>query len=379
MSPLRRKKALDQYLDSYGETLPNDWQDYSVGNKYDFKCVFCDDYHQGHAVPRIDPLRNKERDDLGIFSCDADNAYVQQLRGQLGFEEEAYVDRDDNDHSNKRLNLLLNGLRFDPEVYKYYKHLTDKDRYATHSHKCYICDDSDWNEAAIQVPVNFSTELSGGEVNICIDCKHDIKDINEVYQSLLVKTFLYKECCPECKQDYFFTEEEMDYRVRVKVKDLQAEFICPKCAHDKLDKLEDTSVFYNFEDAAPRHTVPNRFVQLVCECCRRGFHVDRTVHSLYIDAVHKITETEYICEECYSAGHKKVLEDRTTVKITSNLYIRLIFAIFWDYEVFRFSQGRPELEVILTGRTDTDEIAEAISVAINETYALLHGDQLQIW
>lgn len=381
---LRRKRALNAYIDSYGETLPHDWYQFTVGNTSQNDCPFCTDEHCGYPIPVMDPLRNKiHKDDLGIFACRQCAQHVDiMLSTVYGMESnlETYPDKED-DRKGNRLNLLLQTLRFAPEVYLYYTHLhTTQDRYVLgHPNQCYLCDSKDLAGFKIKVPVSHSGEVSGGDINICTDCEYDLRDIDVLYQSLLTKAFIYREHCPVCQGYYYIDENELDYRTNLSKVPMSAEWACPECTYKQINNLSQESKLYSFENAIPRQDVALRFIQCNCFSCVRPFSIDLSITHTHIQLRNFVTPDKLICHECAEQGIKSFLNNRLVVHIADNVYIKMKFAIFWDYEVIRLKKGESAMELILTATTEEEEIAEAVSIAINELYKLKGGNQLKIW
>lgn len=404
MNKIRKKRNLDRYLDSRGSELPLDWELYIEGSLHQDLCVFCEEYHVGYIVYKINPVDDSQTD-IGIRACEECAQHVEAMLIQefdLGTDQGIFSERKDPGNTkedahvqNLRWKQLVQNLQFDAEAYKYVVHLRpNRDRYITDEcNRCYVCtrmapyhvNSNAYNKwTRIHIPVSNTDTIESGEVFVCDTCTdYDMVDIETTYEYHVQEGLLHVCRCPSCQKRYYIDHEEFEYRQRFEPLPMEPEWLCPECAYNVIDGVQETGsdIKYCVSNEAPRHYPMERFVPCACAMCTKGFDIDLMMTPDHIEIRYRLKEDTFICEGCLEQGIKSFVLNDNVFHFFENFYITMKFdGEFWDYAIIRIGHKKQSLmEELLIGRTDISEPANAVLRAMEETRKIIFGEQAELF
>lgn len=270
---------LSDYIDSNLTKLPEDYRNYVTSRS----CLFCDDTHDSYPIATFNGGQHHE--DSGAHACHECFLEIEDARTSI-----LDIIPPATTHLKRIRKYVYEGA-FDFDVDLYYAHDGDnlmKDH-------CYFCNkDLIITEGdTIEVPMDITTEFSGGRVRRCGNCKRTC-DSQTGNGSMFVVNSWLKTKCVSCRRDYAITPSEHKNRQN---EGTEGKHLCPSCVYQNPSPLPSLD---NYK---------SRYAELVCSQldCEDTILVDRTLSKQAIKELYfpPSTSGNVYCEKC-NIGQKPV-------------------------------------------------------------------------
>ncbi len=291
-------ERLTKYLESKGRKLPDDYKTYRSGGPRADCCLFCQDVPADYPVEVI--YNDQFRTDTGTYACYECHQAIQKevyddMRGDTwaGFAGDAI----------NRINAFIYKMEFDETVDEHYQHLIrDRDDEPNYNgpqgifvEHCYFCKVMCRDSAKIiQVPVQISRKLTGGEVRCCQRCLSKIQRIR-VTDPLVPNRnqLLEPEECDSCGADYTITVHEQRQR---DMDGSVGKHMCPACAHKSVWEREYNEIFHVSNKEESRYRTHK------CGYCDSPVLFDFTIPRRILQKRFISLENKVICSTCNYRG-----------------------------------------------------------------------------
>lgn len=364
---MERTVFLERYINSLGNEIPADYEDYQSGNSMGKYCPLCSEYHDRLPFMQYFPYDVPFRERLvkQVHLCSSCTAIIEKNLLPVLFN---LVEDPTFEKTALKIQTFNNGSRFGSDVASYLSHLDIvTDTYAKIPLKrCYFCETilaGEKTSFVLRVPMDAETTIVEGSIYVCK--KH--------YQmlDLTVQNNYYLTNCVECKKEYFITASEYD--ARVMSGSVTQQHYCGQCAYHKINELVPYDPLYLQENAGPiRETPMRRFLSKVCFACQQTFFLDLTIdHDL-------IRKTFFHLQECLCSKCNK-LRDRQLMEFDSQTLLAFKQEKEgWRYEIWRrHAVGKIKLALV-SDFTDTS-LTNLVQIAFHETLKSLLSKQLELW
>lgn len=393
------------YINSGGNELPKDIDDYKQGNLLENICALCKKSHDNHPLLYI-PHDIRRASKTGAHICAVcQNEVEDMIHAAHGFE---YSDlenimktskkpvtipfsmREDEDkpksmrEEDEEYKTMLKKIKkdfveklvFPIDIYKHLQHLDNlSSLYAEdYPDRCAFCKTKYRNGSNVEfvdVPVDSGKFLNGGQVIICHDCHSSLSiDIAYLYDKLETRGELRKFSCSSkvhtngktCNNTYYTNAEEGTERDQCRhFKD----FLCPECAYNDAISAPIDNLKFIAENVEPSNDRERRWRTMHCMC---GQHVDidlcvGEMSLLEHYLAHKNDRQYVLCDSCHDVV-KEILEDTKSV----------LFRYHETYFVIYFAENKATL--IMIGGS---KITELKSVIVGGTSHALVASELMAY
>lgn len=362
------------YINSGGNELPKDIDDYKQGNLLENICALCKKSHDNHPLLYI-PHDIRRASKTGAHICAVcQNEVEDMLHAAHGFE---YSDLENILKSNKKpitipfsmrdaeddydrsksmreedeaykavLKIIkkdfVEKLVFPIDIYKHYQHLDNlSSLYAEDfPDRCAFCKTKYRqvnNVEFVDVPVDSGKFLNGGQVFICHDCHSSLSiDIAYLYEKLESKDIIRKFKCStiKCNNTYYAVSEEGIERDQCRhFKD----FLCPECAYNEAISAPIDNIKFIAENVEPSSDREKRWRTVQC-MCGQDVDIDLCVGEMSLlehYLAHKNERQYVLCDSCHDSV-KEILEDTKSV----------LFRYHDTYFVIYFAENKATLIMI---------------------------------
>lgn len=379
-STTRRKRTLENYLDSLGEEIPSDYNQYMIGGNWQDCCVFClAPHNNAYRVFKFLPLK-VEKKDIECFACADCGLSIDSMImmhyptewQQLAESRSSFSSVEDDIERTKEALLLANNAgEYLSNVHLYYTHLNPtKDVFITNNThlKCYCCNEYvqgnvGFNWYNLRVPVTTSSAIIGGKVRVCASCYTKIN-----YESIITKL---KWCtCYECGEGYYVDRDEIEARKGDSL------FICTECAYKSVDSISTNSWLFLYENKAPRKELMSRFVPCTCDLCRAHFYVDLLKGVAELTTIHK-SEGEFIkilCPDC--ATFKPYFDiNRMTIRLNNHTILTINIDL---RTMYMYTVDKIKLSIVYNLTVEIEDELEFMTYALFTAHKVLYGEQLTL-
>lgn len=387
---------LNEYLESGGEKLPSDIDDFIYEHKNGNLCLWCEEFHSFIPVYKITNTPYKYSDisavKTGAHACLSCAELTKTIEDKINYSSielndiEEYSEFNKTRHTESSTFLRMQKFKLsrtlEYDVNRFYAHLkVDTDPYSrTTINCCYFCRKKigsiEAPKSVFLAPVESNVQLTGGEVNFCLDHIDygEIEDHQD--ESMLAAQYCVN---PECKKRYLVAIEE--YNARLLTNSLGKHY-CPACAHSYVNSLTDpTHPFFYAPNQIPRRTRPAERI-ILKECCNPTCNnnalVDLSIEESINLRLHTRNGSLY-CKDCIITNSWKSNKNKISIRLNPSTLVAIFkLGKFWRYKIYRILQGKdPKVEYA------SDDVCEdvyaATFIALEEAQKLSDNDQLKIW
>lgn len=308
---------LDNFIRSYGTTLPKNVQAYALpaGDKHLF-CPFCDRAHNENPLLKHDFVNSDSAQVVpGVFTCDECQIVIERMENRIlkgkmadllerrGVNADPYFDavaEGVSANALRNINAYAYGKRLPPDAHRRYMHLSFTGTLSASEEvvRCIFCDrhlgDVELDHATIVAPVGLDIyNLDGGELLMCNSCEKDLDAATGGMHEKWEKKNFDEAGCPKCDNPYLITSDEGEFR---SINKTHGEHMCPACAYNNLEESNDAMFFVRRQTTDFKYS---RYVDAVeCACCQKHITVDQTLTPDYILRTHVSEYNQCICRDC---------------------------------------------------------------------------------
>ena len=382
---------LSDYLATFGDTLPQDWQQYefSSGDK-GYDCLFCDHRHDGFPVFKFSFLAQTKQK-TACHSCTSCNNEIMEMVDEhydeisLATSYESIAIRDKQreiettflKNVEERIWKYNHQRDFTNIIDRYYTRLNlTQDTYSRHN-LCYICEKSHYDLGELlDVPVTPCSWVTGGKVRVCRECSDKLW-LDEESPHMPVS-------CVKCNKRYYIS---LDTHKEWGENGTIDKHICPDCTHFEINTMPKGDIFYCPENQVPRSYPPEKFVVLTCKTCNEEFSVDISVNPRITYKIVCDDHTDFNTVRCptcfytrrYTGGSNKFILPIPVEKKKVFIILQQINKDTWSYKVVNII-NMYDCRIVL--RSPENIRGEALGIAYSATkdvLDLINNSTLHIW
>lgn len=311
---------LQKYIDSRGESIPNNYEKYRTGGSKAGLCVFCDNTPADYPVYKYalrqsassGPVRGRIPTQTSMCAdCfeEAKDVLLEETRTEVKtlFQDEVFSRKSEAAH---RIRQYLYHGKFLEDVEEFYQHKDDPDEnispdeeqlptVAPLKYHCYFCGELARNNyKVLEAPVIASHIFTGGKVRYCKSCEKYLQDLQRLDPKVIdLQAFMVAETCDTCQK--YYSVNSFEHRSR-EVSNTINKHMCPVCTFKSNFKREQgiQVVMLPMQKGSP----DARHATCQCQYCNEEFTVDLTLPMRTLRKKHSSPENKVGCSACYHKG-----------------------------------------------------------------------------